>query len=690
MKIRILALLVLVCLAAVTGGRSVSAAMPVMWQSMDVGKVGQPGSASEMSGTFTVSGAGADIWGTADAFHFAYRPLNGDGSIVAQVSSLQGAHAWTKVGVMMRASTQANAAHALMLVSRSSGLAFQRRTAAGGSSVTTSGGAGTAPKWVRLTRAGSKITGSVSADGISWTTVASDTVALPYTAQVGLAVTSHDATRLATGTFDSVKVSKPSSTSTPGKPWAKGRLEVAPNLRMLRHATTGTPFFYLADTAWGALRRLNRAEADVYLQDAVAKGFNAVQVVALWNWETINPGAKNAYGDHPLVVVDGRYDPARVVTTTGNNPADPAAYDYWDHIDYVIDKAEQYGLYVTLQPTWGNYVSGTNSFALDMSSNIFTVANARVYGEFIGRRYGSRPNIIWMLGGDRAAIYPNGDFTPVWRSLAEGIGRGITGQALVWNQPHAAWNQFLMTYHATRRNDPGSSLWFHHDAWLDFNSVQSEYHSITKKVATDWAKLPTKPTVVIETRYEDESSTDHIVFTGAFKQRYQMYHSVLAGSLGYVYGHGRIWDFKTKDKTWQMALNDPGRLSIKTVWQLLGRFSDSELMNRVPDQTLLDGSLGSGATEDLLVAMRGGDRRFAIVYSTNGRDIRLKAAQLATGAGDAYWFSPRNGRYYNSAGAEVAGRFASIATGTGAPLAIFNPPGTAGSDNDWILIVRVR
>ena len=689
MKQSLFVAVVAVCLASAHVARTnVPGPLPADWQSKDVGAVGQAGSSSELNGTFTVSGAGADIWGASDAFHFAHRPLTGDGSIVAEVSSIQGAQPWTKVGVMMRASTQAGAAHALMLVSTGKGLAFQRRTTTGGLTTNTSAGAGVAPRWVRLVRSGSRITASLSADGRTWATAGSDTFAFPQTALVGLAVSSHDSTRLATGTFAHVTVS---ATPTPlNRPWSRGRLQVAPNKRMLRHELTGTPFFYLADTPWGIFKRLTRAEVDLYLKDAVAKGFNAVQAVALWNWNTPGAGAKNAYGDHPLVAVNDRYDPTRIVTTPGNDPADPVAYDYWDHVDYVLDKAEQYGLYVTLQPTWGNYVSGTNSYAFDMSSNIFTVANAKVYGEFIGKRYGGRPNIIWMLGGDRAAVYSNGDFRAVWRSLAEGIGRGITGQALTWDAPNAAWNQFLMTYHATRRDNPGSSIWFHNDQWLDFNSIQSEYHSITKKVAADWRKLPTKPTAVIETRYEDELSTDRIVFTGAFKQRYQMYHAVLSGSLGYVYGHGRIWDLKTTDTTWQMALDDPGRRSIKTVWQLLGTFTDTELLNRVPDQTLLDGSTGTGTAEDLLVAMRGSDGRFALAYSTNGRDIRLKVAQLAAGTADAFWFSPRNGRFYNSAGTEVTGRFAAVTTGAGAPVALFNPPGSAAPDNDWLLILRVR
>jgi hypothetical protein len=247
-----------------------------------------------------------------------------------------------------------------------------------------------------------------------------------------------------------------------------------------------------------------------------------------------------------------------------------------------------------------------------------------------------------------------------------------------------------MTYHATRRDDPGSSRWFHTDAWLDFNGVQAEYHNIWTRIRTDWSRVPTKPTAIVEPRYEDELSTDNILFVGAFKQRYQLYHALLAAAAGYAYGHDSIWEMLTTGNTWQMALNAPGRISMKPVRQLLAAFSDSELFNRVLDQTLLDGSIGGATTEDLLLAMRGSDGRFALVYSTNGRDIRLNAARLATGTADAYWFSPRTGRQYNSAGSEIAGAFAQVATGAGSPIAVFNPPGTPGPDNDWVLRLRVR
>jgi phosphatidylserine/phosphatidylglycerophosphate/cardiolipin synthase-like enzyme len=178
--------------------------LPEGWQAGDVGAVGPTGSASEASGVFTVKGAGADVWGSSDAFHFAYRSLTGDGSITARVSDINGSQSWTKVGVMIRASTAANAAHGFMLVSTAKGLAFQRRQATGGTSLSTAGPLTTAPRWVRLTRSGNTVTAYESADGSTWTLVGSDTISLPSTALVGLAVSSHTTTSLATGTFANV------------------------------------------------------------------------------------------------------------------------------------------------------------------------------------------------------------------------------------------------------------------------------------------------------------------------------------------------------------------------------------------------------------------------------------------------------------------------------------------------------
>jgi phosphatidylserine/phosphatidylglycerophosphate/cardiolipin synthase-like enzyme/regulation of enolase protein 1 (concanavalin A-like superfamily) len=182
--------------------------LPGGWGSGDIGAVGQPGSAAESSGSFTVKGAGADIWGTADGFHFAYAALTGDGAIVARVGSVQGSHHWTKAGVMIRESLSAGSRHGMMLVSTARGLAFQRRVQTGGLSTHTDGGAGTAPVWLRIVRTGDRIDAYRSSDGTSWTFVGTDTIVMASTVYVGLAVTSHDTSSLATATFDNVQVTQ--------------------------------------------------------------------------------------------------------------------------------------------------------------------------------------------------------------------------------------------------------------------------------------------------------------------------------------------------------------------------------------------------------------------------------------------------------------------------------------------------
>ncbi|HWK10152.1 MAG TPA: matrixin family metalloprotease [Vicinamibacterales bacterium] len=176
------------------------------WTSQDIGAVPIAGSFVNGSTTLDLTGSGADIWGTADAFRFAWVPMNGDGDVVARVRSIDYTTAWSKAGVMIRQSLSAGSAHAFMLVSAGKGYAFQRRDVDNQISVSTPAVAGSAPAWVRLVRRGDTFTAYVSTDGNSWTVVGTDTI--PMTAQVyaGLAVTSHSVTAAARGVFDSVVV----------------------------------------------------------------------------------------------------------------------------------------------------------------------------------------------------------------------------------------------------------------------------------------------------------------------------------------------------------------------------------------------------------------------------------------------------------------------------------------------------
>jgi hypothetical protein len=57
------------------------------WSSRDIGSVAIAGQATWDSGSLTVKGAGADVWGSSDAFRFAYTALDGDGTMVSRVAS---------------------------------------------------------------------------------------------------------------------------------------------------------------------------------------------------------------------------------------------------------------------------------------------------------------------------------------------------------------------------------------------------------------------------------------------------------------------------------------------------------------------------------------------------------------------------------------------------------------------------
>jgi regulation of enolase protein 1 (concanavalin A-like superfamily) len=188
--------------------------LPPGWATADIGAVGAAGSASGDTDLFTVEGAGADVWGTADAFRFVYTTLTGNGSITTRVTSEEYVNDWTKAGVMIRETLTPGSRHAYMLVSPGKGLAFQRRVNTNGTSLSTAGGTGKAPYSVKLTRSGNMITAAMSVDGLTWTTVGSETITMASTVYVGVAVTSHLASTLATATFASTAVAAATGTTT--------------------------------------------------------------------------------------------------------------------------------------------------------------------------------------------------------------------------------------------------------------------------------------------------------------------------------------------------------------------------------------------------------------------------------------------------------------------------------------------
>jgi hypothetical protein len=179
--------------------------LPVGWTSQDIGSVGLAGSASYASGTFTTAGAGADIWGTADSFRYTSTALSGDGQLVARVRGIQNTNTYAKAGLMLRSGLTAGAAHVLLDVRPNGSVEFMTRSASGGTTTYLAGTTQAVPAWLRLVRAGSTVTASVSSDGTTWRTVGSTSVSFTG-GYIGMAVTSHSTTQRNTSTFDNLAV----------------------------------------------------------------------------------------------------------------------------------------------------------------------------------------------------------------------------------------------------------------------------------------------------------------------------------------------------------------------------------------------------------------------------------------------------------------------------------------------------
>jgi hypothetical protein len=194
------------------------------WTAEDVAELslwfrGHPASTGSFTegptGTYTMTASGTDIWNVngveADEFHFAYKMLNGAGSIIARVDSVENTNAWSKAGVMIRESLSPDSAHAFACVTPDNGVASQGRPSTGGTSFNTNQTGISAPYWVKLERSISGLfTVSHSENGTSWQQVTGATpqnIAMSANVYIGLALTSHDAAQTCQAVFSNVTTS---------------------------------------------------------------------------------------------------------------------------------------------------------------------------------------------------------------------------------------------------------------------------------------------------------------------------------------------------------------------------------------------------------------------------------------------------------------------------------------------------
>lgn len=427
------------------------------------------------------------------------------------------------------------------------------------------------------------------------------------------------------------------------------RLKVSDNRRFLVKED-GSPFFYLGDTAWELFHRLNREEADRYLRDRAEKGFTVIQAVVLAELDGIR--VPNPYGHTPL---------------RNNDPLQPNE-EYFQHVDWITDRANALGIYIGMLPTWGDKWNAQRG----AGPQVFTAQNAGGYGEWLGRRYRDR-GIIWILGGDRRVE------SDEHRAINEAMGRGLR---------RGDGGAHLITFHPP--GGAGSSQWFHEADWLDFNMRQNghvtEFTGRHEQTRVDYDRTPVKPVIDGEPIYEDHPvsfNANNLGHSTAADVRRPLYWDLFTGACGHTYGHHSVWQMWQPGRNpinnplmpWFEAIEQPGAGQMQYGRRLM---ESRPFLTRVPDDTIIvtDRVPTSvpGAGRYRFVATRELAGTYAMVYAPIGRAFTVRMDRIAGPTVRAWWYNPRTGD------ATRIDEYPNTGTRT------FLPP-TPGELLDWVLVL---
>ncbi len=423
-------------------------------------------------------------------------------------------------------------------------------------------------------------------------------------------------------------------------------VRVGPTKRYLVDADDD-PVLIQGDAAWSLLTAANREDVVVYLDDCSAKGFNAIIVNLLEQYFAPDP-PRDLYGEAPFLTVGDFSTP---------NEA------YFANADWVIGEAARRGILVFLCVTYLGHRSPHgygDRYGFERPEGWYeeVLANGidgcRAFGRYIGRRFASFNNVVWMMGGDRAP----GEALPHTRAMVEGI--------------QSEDDRHLFCAHV--QPEGTSSTEYPDDPWLDINFTYS-YQVLHFALLRDYLRQPALPNLMVEATYECDHNASSLQI------RRQAYWSLLCGASGQFMGTLGLFDFADG---WQSLLSLPGRAAQAHLnaafadqpwWDLVPDLSHGHEYTRWQDSSIepfITSGLGELRGNDFCSAARTPDGSLAMVYMPNGRRLGVDLSQMAGPLVVATWFDPRDGAR-SPAGLWRVDREATL-----------TPP----SQEDWLLVLE--
>jgi hypothetical protein len=397
----------------------------------------------------------------------------------------------------------------------------------------------------------------------------------------------------------------------------------------------GTPWFGLGDSPWSLFGQLDRHEADVYLDDRAARGFNLLLTSVVENHYSDDP-PNNAAGDPPFVGKIFRSEP---------NEA------YWEWVDYVVEAARARGITLLLCPAYLGFHGaddGLEDEVADASED-----DMAAYGQFLADRYGGFPNIMWLIGHDQAP-------SAALKAREEALARELPPSQLVG-------------VGGTDDGLLGSADWSPTTIDVDFETVYSYRFEPVLDVQTAWRQEPTRPVLFLEGRYEQEPDAR----LGAELLRLQEYGAFGGGAAAVMFGNNPIWNFEGNplsgyEGSWQDNLDSLGSRDAALFGSLVRSLDWSPM---APD--LENSLLGAGAGRAGELAGVRRSTREGFVYLPSPRPTTL---DLSVFAGvdqiEIQRVDPRSGAR-TDLGTHP----------TSAAVTLPDPGRNAAGDDDWVYLL---
>ncbi len=429
-----------------------------------------------------------------------------------------------------------------------------------------------------------------------------------------------------------------------------------------------TPFLIVGDAPQTLISNLSLAESAAFMEDRRRYGINALWINALCNWaEICRKDGATRDGIVPFLVGEDLSTP---------NPA------YFDRIAAVIGQAAANGMVVFLDPI------ETSGWLDTLRAN--GLAKAYAFGQFLGKRYASLPNIVWMHGNDFQTWRNKAD-----DALVQAVARGI--RATDSGHLHTVELNYLSS---GSLDDP---------SWaplIDLDAAYT-YFPTYAQVLTEYDKAQFKPVFLVEAAYESEHipRTDGGSLTNLRKQEYW---TMLSGSTGQFYASAASWRL---EPGWQSQLDSPGVAQLLSMKSL---FAPRRWYDLVPDQRHAvvtsgysslsrragyfarmmgdrtgialrlfdlikrDTGWGSVTTNSYVTAAATEDGSLAIAYIPSSRAVTVDMSKLR-GPVQAQWYDPVTGLYHRISGAPFAN--------TGERKFV-TPGRNAAGDEDWVLVLE--